>query len=625
MYLENFKSYIDHFSNSEVPYPSAINIELTTRCNLRCIMCPKTSGIARTPPNRNIDPNILDKILEEVVPKVARIDLVGDGEILLEAKLFEKVLLAAKKNQVLVNASTNGVLLDADAAKMIVRGKLHDLNISMDAASEETYKLIRGADLKRVLENIKYLNSIKLSQRTPLPILHFSMVGMNQNIHELPDLVKLANQYHVDSVTLQAMGEFAPVKNQSIFLRNKSLGLKWFREAHQIGKKLNVQVNLWPEDQFDKAEPITEINQNNQQKETFQLKDCDFPWDVPYFATDGTVRPCCALDSLGNLHHHSFSQIWQGKDYRSLRSAIKSTTPPIECVNCPGRGWYPATLLSSDIIPGYNDRQFGLGWYEVEKTQEGNYRWARENAVFFLKNSPATGILALELAASSEKYCTREISIHDKVNEFRVSLVPGKKSTIYLPQAPTNADIRTITLSGTPWRPVDVIENSQDPRRITVKFFGAKQIGNPIQTQFENQIQLHAYTLQENPDQETLTISLFFEAVKSADTKLKIFAHFLPHSSLSNLGYLLHEIGRKASLLKRYYQTDVDFFNDNKPILDGVIRKDIRISLLPRLEISNFDLLLGLYSEKNGRIKIVNSVTSTYRNAIVIRNAFSNA
>jgi MoaA/NifB/PqqE/SkfB family radical SAM enzyme len=617
VYLEDHPAYIQHLADSQVLYPSAINIELTTFCNLKCIMCPKTCGIARTPANKRIDPIVLDRILTEVVPHIARIDLVGDGEILLELELLTKVLESANKYNVLVNASTNAVLLDKRASNLFIDSQLHDLNISLDAASPETYQKIRGYDLNKILNNIKILNQLKAEKKSATPRLHFSMVGMDMNISELPALVRLASDYGVESVTLQAMGEFEQVKDQSVYLRNKDIGRKYLHEAQRISEEVHVALDLWPENQFEDTgtgdkSGITESSDEYR-------KDCNFPWDVPYFATDGTIRPCCAMPPMGSLNDSSFNGIWIGKPYETLREMLKSIHPPHECKMCPGRGWHKPTLPEPFARPGQQDRQFGLGWFESEKDDGGTYKWARKKASVFLKGNKSP-VLFMTLQSASESGTTQTVSIQmDQDSQVTATLNPGQRKQIYLQARDPDRDLHHVQLRGDTWRPVDIIPSSRDPREISIKLYEAGMVGTACETRFEHNIDLIGCRFPKSVSVSTalVPIELYARIDTTPSETLRCFVHILQTSgNHGSLNFLLQDIKRKL------FQSDTSFQYDGPVHVDAhspdLIKIDAACPLHDRQSEGVYTVMAGFYHDNGSRLPVAETSLPTYRNGIVL-------
>ncbi len=582
-------------------------------------MCPKTSGISRTPANQKIKPEILDKIITEVVPHISRIDLVGDGEILLDLDAVKKILEAAKRQHVLVNASTNGILMTREAAEMLITGGLHDLNISLDAATPETYQSIRGADFAKLLENIRVLNELKKAYHTETPYLHFSMVGMKRNIRELPDLIRIAHQNLVKSVTLQAMGEFRPVEKESVFLRDKALGRDCLIEARRVGAELGVSVELWPDDQFHEAPLSTHPNLSKPDR-TVRFKDCYFPWDVPYFATDGSVRPCCAMPPMGNLHEQSFLEIWHGPRYRDLRSRMKTPTPPPECVTCPGRGWYTPFQVLPILKIGQHDRQLGLGWFEIEHDASGPFRWARESATFFLKgNNEAVIEMELESALNSGTTQTIHVTIDNSCN-YLISFKNGNHRRVFLPLPDSGPMVHTITLSGTPWKPVDLQTGMQDPRKLSIKFFGASLSGTHCHSTFDRGIELIACDFPPKISRKLshVPVTLYWSCTEHTPDNLKLFLHvFTARDRLfQQPNLVIQDLLRAVRPEGQKFQSDIRFnVSINSQELAPL---DVSVAIPSNIASGSFQMLLGLYHPDGKRLAVKQSPFPIYRNGILL-------
>ena len=77
---------------------------------------------------------------------------------------------------------------------------------------------------------------------------------------------------------------------------------------------------------------------------------CTAPWKDSYFASDGTVYPCCLMnEKLGDLRTQSWEEIWNGQMYRNLRRTIHGWNPTAVCRAC---------TLSFGITGG-DERQYG--------------------------------------------------------------------------------------------------------------------------------------------------------------------------------------------------------------------------------------------------------------------------
>ena len=120
--------------------PICLTWELTYACNLQCIHCLSSSG--------RRDPNELTTAeCRTVIDTLQRMQVfyvnIGGGEPTVRPDFWE-LLDYATGHQVGVKFSTNGIKLDADAARRLAASDYVDVQISLDGATEEVNDAIRG-------------------------------------------------------------------------------------------------------------------------------------------------------------------------------------------------------------------------------------------------------------------------------------------------------------------------------------------------------------------------------------------------------------------------------------------------------------------------------------------------
>jgi MoaA/NifB/PqqE/SkfB family radical SAM enzyme len=146
-------------------FPSRINIEPTNQCNLRCNMCPRKD---LTRPVGEIDLDLFDKLAEEISRhEPAEVRLHKDGEPLMAPQIFELIdHIKTIAPSTLLNMDTNALLLDEEKANKILDSKLDVLLFSVNAATAETYKKVRGSTkYDQVITNIeRFLARLCLAQ-----------------------------------------------------------------------------------------------------------------------------------------------------------------------------------------------------------------------------------------------------------------------------------------------------------------------------------------------------------------------------------------------------------------------------------------------------------------------------
>jgi molybdenum cofactor biosynthesis enzyme MoaA len=98
--------------------------------------------------------------------------------------------------------NTNLSTLDDERLQKIMNSSLTIINVSLDAATGETYRKIRGFSLDKVIKNIEHLILDRRRRRRDLPIIYLNMTLMRSNIEELKDFIQLAKRLGVDGVHL---------------------------------------------------------------------------------------------------------------------------------------------------------------------------------------------------------------------------------------------------------------------------------------------------------------------------------------------------------------------------------------------------------------------------------------
>lgn len=325
-----------------LPLPRHLIIEITSFCNLRCRMCPKTNRSVNTAENNLMSWDIFERLIP-LLPHIESLDLTGVwGEAFLHPKLYVDMLKTIKKHGSDVYTISNGTLINDDLARQLVEHDLNKLIISLDAATPETYALIRPPGrFEDVLNGLKSMGAWKKKLGRTQPRLELAFVGMKSNIEEFPWVVRLAHELGVAQVCLQAMGEYPGLESESVAAHHKLLGRRVFEEGKRLGHEFGVQVALQPSDQFEEDRK----EHNILEARSGYRKQCYDLWNRALVAATGDVLPCCASPvSMGNLRNSSFDQIWRGAAFTRLRRQFLSGEIPEMCKQCTGTAWMEKSM-----------------------------------------------------------------------------------------------------------------------------------------------------------------------------------------------------------------------------------------------------------------------------------------
>lgn len=138
-------------------FPRYVMYDVNNVCNARCPFCPQ-SAIARQADFKpmHLDWDIYVKTIDEVARhEVDLIRFTGDGEPLLHPRIAEMIARAVLAGVGKVNLTTNGSLLRGERMERLLATPPHILDVSLDAASPETYAKYRaGLDFDTTLKNV---------------------------------------------------------------------------------------------------------------------------------------------------------------------------------------------------------------------------------------------------------------------------------------------------------------------------------------------------------------------------------------------------------------------------------------------------------------------------------------
>lgn len=339
---ENLTLNNDEFKKQKLnlkSLPPYLFLESTTKCNYYCRTCAKGYGPYYA---EDLQKDIFEKVQQEIMPTNVRISITGFGEPTL-AKNFDEILQMCLENGSKVQFVTNASLFNFKCLEKLTNCPV-DICLSIDGATEETFEKIRtGSKFDSICEKlamIKKLRDVYFSEH--LSQFSFLFVALRENIHELPDVIRLAHRYGIKSVGVADYSFIHRDFDEQSLRFEPEKANYYLEKAKKIADELKVNLHLPPE--YSTSPPPTpksslwnKIKMTRglfSEKKRFQRK-CHTPWQEPYIRTDGTVVPCCKSNMyLGSLKKSSFEKIWNGWRYRLLRSRIHTNIPPLKCRNC---------------------------------------------------------------------------------------------------------------------------------------------------------------------------------------------------------------------------------------------------------------------------------------------------
>ncbi len=323
-------------------FPTYMQMEPVGQCNLRCQMCSIQFRQDGPPygPLAFMDYDLFTRTLDQM-PGLEELHLQGLGEPMMHPRFFDMVEYAAGKG-IRVSTNSNLTLLNARRAERCITSGLEWLHGSLDGATPETYERIRRrAHYERVVNNLEGLLKLRRERKSEYPRIRLVMVIIRQNLHELPELVRMVHNWSVDSLFVQHLchdfGEtslpahYLPmrdfVQEQTLLNEEPERIERYFGAARTLADELGVDLRL----------PRTRPRPHPQGTPGRQR--CDWPWKGAYMSYQGYTMPCCMISTpdrytLGDLSQQDFASIWDGPAYQQFRAQLDSDEPPEVCRSC---------------------------------------------------------------------------------------------------------------------------------------------------------------------------------------------------------------------------------------------------------------------------------------------------
>ena len=314
------------------PYPKYIEIEMTSRCNKRCLICEHT--YFKEP---NIDLSFDDfKYLTDQFD-LKWVNLTGEGDAFLN-KDYLKMIGYLKNRGTSVYLVDSFDLINKNVSNELVKMGVDGIYISMDGATRETYESIKvGCKYDRVINNIKSMLDVKKAYKSPIPEICFRYIVNKKNLHEMDDYVHVLNKL----ATRKQWGDGSKIH---------FAGLLDYPEIHQLYLK-NIDQRYIDEaidvpKSYKDGMPV--VFAHTQENTNPSINRC-LAWLEPYFALVPyhMALPCCAVMMsnnrkklaeycFGDYTKEKFKDIWNHPYYKWFRKTVTNPKEkvPMLCAGC---------------------------------------------------------------------------------------------------------------------------------------------------------------------------------------------------------------------------------------------------------------------------------------------------
>jgi len=346
-----------------------VRMDITNKCNLRCIMCHYKEEEIYSQPAKVITAGQLKHKLQDIAPFVSHIMLSCGFEPLM-SKHFHDILGMLYDNypHIEVAFCTNAMLLGSKARKTIIEKNVAQVLLSLDGVKKDTVEKIRvGADYNKIISNIMALRDLKLKHNRNFPLLFMDFVLMNSNIHEAPAFVELCASLGINIIDFRHLvGNIYFSEHEEMMGNNKEKYNYYRQLIIEESKKFNIDVRL-PEpfetagqyspemlpavdlSEFNAIQPdvqteevintpeIIHINGTESDFEFLSGATCMRPFNEIMIVDQEKILPCSYYsDPMGTLdEENTLYSIFFNDKFKKVRQRKMNSRFDHNCLNCP--------------------------------------------------------------------------------------------------------------------------------------------------------------------------------------------------------------------------------------------------------------------------------------------------
>jgi MoaA/NifB/PqqE/SkfB family radical SAM enzyme len=343
--------------------PLNVIMDLTSRCNLKCVMCyfANTDRLEFPPfntllsPEGNMPLDVFEKIAADLFPKAWRVALGCAAEPMIHPKFKELVAIAGRYGVPDLWFPTNLLALTEPTMKALIDGRVTTVAASIDGVTRETYEKIRvPAKWERLLACLDTLNRVKRDARVNAPHLRIIFTWMKSNRRELQDLPAFAAEHGAREIDVRYVSPTVGVDVTAEMLSDvdpRELNAELASAAREAVRR-GLRISSYPD--YESAEERPKSFAGRARRRIFRLRagldrpeywryrrhqrlyGCAYPDRNYVIRPNGAVNPCIywEQDPIGFYPANGLAEIARGEPLRRIRDGLRSDRPIGTCATC---------------------------------------------------------------------------------------------------------------------------------------------------------------------------------------------------------------------------------------------------------------------------------------------------
>ncbi len=346
-----------------MPRPLNVILDLTARCNLKCVMCyfAATDRLAFPPYDRqlsddgNMPVEVFEKIAADLFPRAWRVALACAAEPMIHPRFREMVEIAGRYGVPDLWFPTNLLALTEPTAQTLVRNRVATVAASIDGMAKDTYEKIRvPAKWERLLACLDTLNRVKRDLKSRTPRLRIIFTWMKSNRKDLAALPEFATAHGATEIDVRFVSPTEGVDVTPELLSGEETAVlnAELAAAAREAVRRGIRLSSYPEFETPEDEPtglvararrrLWRLRAGMDRPEYYRyawyqsLLGCAYPSRNYVIRPNGAVHPCIywAEEPIGFYPADGLDRIAAGAPLKRIRDGLRSGNPIGTCANC---------------------------------------------------------------------------------------------------------------------------------------------------------------------------------------------------------------------------------------------------------------------------------------------------
>jgi Fe-coproporphyrin III synthase len=330
------ESFLEEFEESVAlhrppPLLRCAKIKITSRCNLRCVMCKYW----QTKSEVTLSSERWRELFTEMAGLGCRKVHFSGGEVFLRRDFLDLVESCVQSGMK-ANMTTNGTLLDRERARRVGKMGVNSVSISLDGPSSTVHDAIRGQQnaFRRSVRSIRWLKASSARMK-----VRINFVVMKDNYRRLPEMVRLAGELGATELLPMPVDEKGPRRNRLSKSRIRDYNRNVAPVVLELRQKYGFSTDARLVYPFGVTEEDTRMSSKGlYARGFFEQRACLVPWLHTFLAWNGDVFLCCMtngrMEPLGNVAETSLREVFEGERYQRIREDFVGGRHHASCHRC---------------------------------------------------------------------------------------------------------------------------------------------------------------------------------------------------------------------------------------------------------------------------------------------------